>query len=215
MQTGLFISTLIAAGLNWAAAERSWRMVEIISKPATLLALLAWFTFSAGWEGAHLWFGLGLVFSLLGDSFLLFERLFLPGLASFALAQLSYVIGFNQEALPEPLWILFCLAVILLVDSRLFPRYFNSPECQKMKLPVAVYSLVISLMVLSAMLCLMRPKWSLAGSGLATAGAWLFFISDNVLANNRFCKPIRHGGLLVMSTYHLGQIAIIGGVILQ
>ena len=43
----------------------------------------------------------------------------------------------------------------------------------------------------------------------------LFFISDTLLAWNRFVAPIRHQRVLIMSTYHLGQMGLALGAALQ
>jgi len=43
-------------------------------------------------------------------------------------------------------------------------------------------------------------------------GAFLFYISDLILAWNRFVAPIQNGRLLNIVAYHLGQIALIVGV---
>ena len=41
--------------------------------------------------------------------------------------------------------------------------------------------------------------------GAARFGAAFFVVSDTVLALNRFVRPIRHGNLAVIVTYHLAQ----------
>ncbi len=66
--------------------------------------------------------------------------------------------------------------------------------------PVAIYMAVISFMVVSAF-----------GTALpfAIVGAVLFYISDGVLGWNRFVDPLPHGRLIVMTTYHLGQIGLV------
>lgn len=46
-------------------------------------------------------------------------------------------------------------------------------------------------------------------------GGMLFFLSDTMLAYDRFVKPIPNGRLWVRITYHLGQILIISGAALQ
>ncbi len=70
MLTGLFWGMLLMAGADWLAAWRGWRRVRWVTKPGTLLLLIAWFSQVGGWQGNLFWFGLGLVFSLLGDIFL-------------------------------------------------------------------------------------------------------------------------------------------------
>src|ERR1035437_5377631 len=97
METILLVLTFILAVFDWVATEKNWHKVRLFSKPATLMALIAWFSAAAGWNGANLWFGLALVFSLLGDVNLMFpDRLFLPALLSFMLAHVFYIAGFNQ-----------------------------------------------------------------------------------------------------------------------
>jgi uncharacterized membrane protein YhhN len=78
--------------------------------------------------------------------------------------------------------------------------------------PVAIYAAVISLMAVSALTTLARPYWLGLSATLAAIGAVLFFVSDGLLAWNRFVAPVRRGNLLVIVTYHLGQMAIIAGV---
>jgi uncharacterized membrane protein YhhN len=46
---------------------------------------------------------------------------------------------------------------------------------------------------------------------LASLGAMLFFLSDGFLAWDKFVSPFRHGDLMVIVNYHLGQILIILG----
>ena len=50
---------------------------------------------------------------------------------------------------------------------------------------------------------------------LVSMGAFLFYISDIILAWNRFVTPIRNGRVINIAIYHLGQIALIIGVALQ
>ena len=76
----------------------------------------------------------------------------------------------------------------------------------RMRIPVAVYGAVISLMLLSAMLKLTDPAWGAGASLLVALGAFLFFLSDIVLAWNKFVTPIQNGRMLNIGLYHLGQI---------
>jgi uncharacterized membrane protein YhhN len=65
-------------------------------------------------------------------------------------------------------------------------------------------------MLVSALLTLVIPKsdWSRFPSLLVSIGAILFFISDLLLAWNKFVKQISYGSLFVIITYHLAQITI-------
>jgi uncharacterized membrane protein YhhN len=74
---------------------------------------------------------------------------------------------------------------------------------------------VISLMLFFAATTLFRPAWIPLPAILVILGAGLFYLSDAVLAYDRFVCPVKVGDLIVMMTYHLGQILIAGGTLLQ
>lgn len=82
-------------------------------------------------------------------------------------------------------------------------------------MPILVYSIMISLMVLSAMLKLTDVNWKAGAALLVSAGAFLFYISDIILAWNKFVAPLPHGRISNIAAYHLGQIALIAGVVMQ
>jgi hypothetical protein len=46
-------------------------------------------------------------------------------------------------------------------------------------------------------------------------GAFLFYLSDVILAWNKFVSPIKNGRIINIGLYHLGQIGLIAGVISQ
>lgn len=210
----------VFALMNWTSVEFRWRWMELLSKPLALLALVLCFWDVLGWQGLQLWFGLGLIFSLVGDFFLLWsERFFLPGLVSFLLAHLCYLLGFNQD----PLFMQWGVVIAVVLATTIgFSGYRTirkgmqrRPENANMRWPVLFYCLVITLMMLSAWLCILRPEWSTAAGWLAAIGATFFVISDMLLAYGKFVRQIDHGDLWVMITYHLGQVGILFGVLLR
>jgi uncharacterized membrane protein YhhN len=220
MATVLLLLTLGAAGVDWAASEKDWRRLHFIFKPAVLLLMIAWFSVAVGWGGGNLWFGLALVFSLLGDVNLLFPgRLFMPGLAAFLLAHILYIVGFSQAPLvlqlPQMLAVLaLAIGAFVFVFSRLWSGLAHIEGGRRMLLPVIFYSVTITLRVVSAWLCLFRPAWPVNAALAVGLGSLLFFCSDSLLAYNRYVRKTAHHDLLVMSAYHLGQIGIVAGVIL-
>ncbi len=206
---------LAAAVLDWAAVARRWRVVEYAAKPAVMLLLLAWLWLQGAWT-APLWaFAAGLLLSLVGDVLLMLpDRFFLGGLAAFLLAHLDYIVGFNWGG-PPPLAATLLAAVPVaaagyLLVSRVVAALLARGR-RRLAGPVAAYGVIISLMVLSALATLARPDWDGPAARLASLGAVLFLVSDAVLAWNRFVAPVRYGRLLNMTTYHLGQIALIAG----
>jgi uncharacterized membrane protein YhhN len=168
-----------------------------------------------------IFFGVGILFSLAGDVFLMLsDRWFIAGLAAFLLAHVAYIVGFNLP-LPvvSPLWSVGLAIVLALSAGRVLRRIvagLREKGLQRLAGPVMLYGTVITVMLLSAMLTLFRPDWpSTAAAGLVALGAFLFFFSDIILAWNKFVAPIKNGRVMNMVAYHLGQIALIAGVYIQ
>jgi uncharacterized membrane protein YhhN len=110
------------------------------------------------------------------------------------------------------------LFVILLNGVRLLRRIAGAMRAQgqdRLVYPVIVYGLVISLMLAAAISTLASHAWKESAAILAASGAFLFWISDLMIAWNRFVTPLKSGRIGIMATYHLGQILLIAGVIRQ
>ncbi len=213
------IVVLILAILDWIAAEKKIKPLEYIAKPATMLALLWWMWQSVGLGSSMLWFTLGAIFCLAGDVFLMVPRdMFIFGLLAFLAGHVFYIIGLNNIAPYINLWggaVIILLGVYLLW---LYPKLaagLNEKGKTVLKIPVLIYSLVISLMVYSALMTWTRPGWLTIPALLVSLGALLFFASDSMLAWDRFIHPLSHARLRVMTTYHLGQIGILLGAMLH
>jgi uncharacterized membrane protein YhhN len=141
----------------------------------------------------------GLIFSFLGDTFLLFKWAFLPGLGCFLLAHMLYILSFVKlrkanmfGALP---FILIYLGFLL---------YFLHPYLKELEIPVVVYGITISTMAYFS-LCTSN-KWLIYG-------ALLFVISDSLLAFNLFVHYTSIMEQVVMTTYVLAQISLVYGMI--
>lgn len=216
----LLIAAFVFAALEALAMWKNWLRLDYVAKPALMLALFFWLWTSAGLNGALLWFGLGLLLSLVGDVLLMIslDRLFLPGLVAFLLAHIAYVIGFNTPVPEMSVWGIALAVFIGLGGARVVRRIIGALAAQgqgQMQGPILVYSIVISLMLLSAMLKLTDVKWEAGAALLVSLGAFLFYISDIILAWNKFVAPIQHGRTYNIAAYHLGQIALIAGVVMQ
>ena len=145
-------------------------------------------------------FLVGLVLSFFGDLFLLFKWGFLPGLGSFLLAHLFYIISFKkkQQTRISEIWpvILSLYASILL--------FFLFPYLKEMKIPVIIYAVVIATMMYNAIKTQNRNL---------IIGALLFLISDTLLSVYLFLQPLMILNLLVMITYVLAQWFLVRGML--
>ncbi len=217
----LVIVVLVIAAVDWAAVAKGWRKVEYIAKPATMVMLLVTLALAGGFGATALvCFGLGIIFSLAGDIFLLLSnRWFIAGLAAFLLAHVSYIIGLNTPiGDASPLWAIVIGIILALATARVLKPILAGVREKgqgNLVVPVVTYGTVITLMLLSALLTIYRTDWKTSASGLVSLGAILFYFSDIILAWNRFVKPFKNGRVMNMVAYHLGQIALITGVIVQ
>jgi uncharacterized membrane protein YhhN len=221
MPTVIFILMILIAIVEWLAVYKNWRKVEYAAKPGVMVFLLAWLLLSAGMRGPLFWFGLGILLSLAGDVLLLLpneKRWFPFGLGAFLLAHIAYIVGLNLP--PAPLNTV-TLGVALFVTVTAFPlinrvvRSLPKKGLRRLVEPVRYYAATISLMLFSALMTLFRIDWRLIPACLTSLGALSFIISDLVLSWNKFVKPIRRGRLLLMVTYHLGQILLVVGAAWQ
>ncbi|MFO8036713.1 MAG: lysoplasmalogenase [Anaerolineales bacterium] len=214
---------LTLAGLtaltNWFIVAQQWTIGDWITKPGVILGLIASLLLLPCRDHLVIWMVLGLSLSMAGDIFLLLpQRFFLPGLGAFLGAHIAYIIAFNR--VPPPLntaVILFVIATIT-VTSLFYLRLYQAlkkGEQNKYLLPTLLYAISIAGMLVSSLSNLARPEWSLPSSLLVSCGGLSFFLSDAVLAWHRFINPIAHRNLKVRLTYHLGQICLVGGVMLQ
>jgi uncharacterized membrane protein YhhN len=216
----LLIAAFVFAGLEALALQKNWFKLEVVAKPGVMLCLFLWLLTTTGLEGATFWFGVGILLSLAGDVLLMIslDRLFLAGLVAFLLAHIFYVIGFNIPMPAISAWSVILAVLIGWGGAKIIRRILTSVIEKgqgRMRLPIIVYSVVISLMLLSAMIKLNDLTWSASASILVAVGAFLFYLSDVILAWNKFVAPFQHGRIYNIAAYHLGQIALIAGVIVQ
>jgi uncharacterized membrane protein YhhN len=142
------------------------------------------------------WLLIALGFSLLGDVFLMLPAdLFLAGLTAFLIAHVAYILDFNVSVTAR----LICLVITLIAASPLAVRVMRAIDDVGLRSAVALYMGVIALMVASAFA---------SGNVVAAAGATLFFVSDALIAWDRFVAPREWARTAIIITYHLGQLGL-------
>ena len=185
-----------------AAERRGDRSPVLVAKPVASLAflLLGWSRVEPGHPyGA--WVLLALLLCLVGDLLLMLRRGFLPGLASFLLGHLAYVLAFSALLLPRfwpAVWAVPPLAVGVAVVLWL------SPHLGRLRVPVVAYIAVISVMVWGAVAVTAtgRGPWFLA------AGAVLFYLSDLAVARDRLVAKRFASRAWGLPAYYLGQFLL-------
>jgi len=220
----LLVLALLFAVLEWFAESRQHKTGIFLTKPTAMVLLITWVLLTGDdvWRFPLMWFVIGLILCLGGDIFLMLppERFFLPGLISFLLGHIFYIIGFGQ-AIPtpwvSPLGVVIAFGLLItsgLIYHRLAKGMLASGNT-RMRIPVAVYAIIISIMLYSAVLTNLTTDWLSSHAILVSVGALLFFISDILNAWTRFVSPFSNDRLWTMSSYHLAQIAIAVGATLH
>lgn len=193
-----------------------------LSKPPLML-LLAGYFYTVTSHRSSLFTRIiliALLFASIGDTLLMFRdiptatqnRLFLGGLIGFLITHVCYILAFwnrslrIEKGLSGSWWVI----PVFLLNWLVF-NYFLWPSLGEMRVPVIIYSMVITLMAISVFR--LRGFLSSRWFGILLAGILLFMISDSLIAVNRFMLEVQlpYPRLLIMSTYLLGQYLIVLG----
>ena len=216
----LVVLALAFAALESYALWKESKKLEYVAKPGVMVCLFVWLYLGTGLQGLTLWFGLGILISMVGDILLMIslDRMFIFGLIAFLLAHLAYLVGFQNELMEVTAWSAVLMLVLAVGAVRVMRRIVSAIRAKgqtRLVIPVIVYSTVITVMLYAAMTTLSNPKWTASASLLVGVGAFLFYLSDVILAWNKFVSPIKNGRIINIGLYHLGQIGLIAGVISQ
>lgn len=214
-KTGVYIYlAVLSAHITGLLTDN--QIVQFITKPLLLACLLVYFIFQTSSSSGKQknWIVLALGFSWCGDVLLMFQEykpiFFLSGLCSFLAAHIFYILFFQSVRKDENI-ALKPLPVIVVVFYYTGLIFWLSPYLGEMRIPVWVYGLVISTMLLLALhLYFIKNR---RASWLIISGAILFIISDSVLAINKFYQPFEWAGVFIMLTYGIAQLLIVQGAI--
>lgn len=209
MLIGLVVLAAAVAAVDWWAVATDVRRVEIVAKPATMVALIAVLAAIPDVPGAvRTWLVVGAVLGLIGDVALLGdgETAFMAGLGSFALGHLAYVVAALAVGF-DPAWALPGVVFgIVLLGYRFVPYTLPGARAaggDVLAGAVIFYALVITSMAVTA--------WATSAI-VAAVGAMLFAVSDWVLGHRRFVGPLPGGRLAIMVPYHVGQALLVVGL---
>jgi uncharacterized membrane protein YhhN len=158
-----------------------------------------------------------LTFSWIGDIILLYadkaEIYFILGLIAFLISHLVYIVLFNKQLKitrrknKAIYWIgtTSIIVYLLVMLAVLFPKL------GELKIPVFVYAMVISTMLLFAFKGYFI--WEEPANNYILFGALFFVSSDSILAFNKFYEPVMWGSFFIMATYLLAQYLIVIGIL--
>jgi uncharacterized membrane protein YhhN len=198
----LAFSVSAAASLAYLLAAR-WMPfpLDVIAKglSVTMLGIVAL-------QERRRFLGVALLLSSLGDVFLELDRgYFLLGLAAFLTSHVVYTTLFaRHRAKTQPAGKQLVWPCLLAVYGIGFGAWL-APSLGELRAPVFCYIAALIAMVATASRSNYRSRW-------VFLGALLFLISDSLLGTGKFKMPIPWSGLLIWTTYYLGQCGIALGV---
>lgn len=156
----------------------------------------------------------GLLFSCIGDAYLVFPDYFLFGIIAFAISQTIYIslFGGGLTFFQNTTQIEVIIGLVVAAISCLV--YISIVRHMKPLLAVlaALYCVLISMMLWSA---LIQAHRSLNDRTiLGAAGATMFYTSDLLLSVNKWGMKLPCAQVLIMTTYYSAQLFITGSVLI-
>ena len=203
----LYVAAAVVATLS---STLGWATLHFVFKPLTMLLAIVSVLVRARRAGVVQRFDFllaaALVASLAGDVFLMLPGgYFIAGLASFLIAHLFYIALFRQGAH----WFASRRALIaaLTAGAAMYAWVWTGLGEPVLKVAVAAYVSVISLMVAQAM---GRATVQRDATAKAVAlGACTFMLSDSLIAINRFVQPLPLVSLWVLTSYYVAQFLML------
>jgi len=195
---------LTAGALGWLlVADKNGSSGRLLAKPLASAGFLA-VALTAGALDSSFgrWMLAGLVLSALGDLFLLSksEAAFLAGLGGFLTAHVLFAVAFLVRGI-APVGLVAAVALGLFAWQVL--RWLSPHLSDRMRAPVTVYALVISLMGVLAVATAI-DSWD----ARIPIGALFFIVSDLAVARDNFVAPGFPNRLVGLPLYYGGQLLL-------
>ncbi|XP_065910778.1 lysoplasmalogenase TMEM86A-like [Dysidea avara] len=193
--------------LLWSAANTKVVSLKVILKIAPIVTLQFYvlvqlFYGKATSSETHLLkLFVALLFSSIGDVLLVYQAntvCFLTGILAFSVQQMLYtsLFGAGYDRL-TPFGILVGI-ITLIIYLYLLPKMKEF-----LVLPAAVYCCLIGCMLWRALV-----RFQVKGDVIGVTGAVVFYISDSLLAVNKFRHQLFLAEQLIMTTYYTAQLCI-------
>lgn len=158
-----------------------------------------------------------LILSWIGDIILMFadngELYFIAGLIAFLLSHISYIILFSKQLkiYLKKSKIIFWIGVTAIAFYLIVMMLILLPSLGDLKIPVFLYALTISIMLLFALKGFLN--WQKPANIYILIGAIVFVASDSLLAFDKFYAPLQYSSILIMATYLIAQYLIVDGIL--
>jgi len=200
-------AAILLAGLLYCENRKDRKGLLPTKSALSLLFILAVLVQPHPISGYYHFLLVGLVFCLGGDVFLALpqKKMFLFGLVSFLLGQISYIFAFFSVAQASQ-WSWIGLLTGSVISCWVY--FWLRPHLGPMKLPVLLYVIVITIMFSGAWSVLGDSNLTRPGGIMVFAGALSFYFSDIFVARDRFLKEEFLNRLIGLPMYYTGQFLL-------
>ncbi|MGA0941398.1 MAG: lysoplasmalogenase [Flavobacteriaceae bacterium] len=193
----LYLTLILVIGISAIVLqELDMTLFYGIAKSLTTIAIIFFASGNRSMSRLSAQMVTALIFCLLGDIALIWDHLFLLGVAFFLIAHLLFIralssrFGFRLA----PVALIFALALILGMSFYLWSGLDNT-----LKIAIPIYATVIGLMGAQAISIGLRRRSSIRTQ--IALGGTLFILSDALLGINAFKEPFDFSGVFILSTY--------------
>lgn len=186
---------------------------RLYTKPFIIPFLILFYLMS--FKEINIFLLFALIFSFLGDLFLLWEnskKFFILGLFSFLFSHIFFFITFfiSSSFFNNVLLFIYLFIIPYLIYGLSFYKFLK-PEIEKFKIFILIYILSLIIMSFSTI-----PRFYFVSINkflFPFIGSILFIISDSLFALRIFKKIIKKNNIFIMLTYILSILLIILGFI--
>jgi len=149
----------------------------------------------------------GLSLCLIGDVCLALPResAFTVGLVAFMIGHIFYIFSFSS-LIQISYWI--SIGVFIYVGMSSFIFFWLRPHLKSMLIPVLIYIVIITMMVIGAWGVFGKSPFRISGRALILAGALCFYFSDVFVARDKFIKEEYCNRVFGLPLYYAGQFML-------
>jgi uncharacterized membrane protein YhhN len=203
----LTLAPLLLGGLLYFERYENTKGILLVKTPLSLLFILTLVTQPDPFMPYSGFLMVGLSCCLAGDVLLALpqKRMFLLGLVAFLLGHVFYVLAFFAAA-DLSVWIV--LSAVLIGPVSAFIYRWLRPHLGDMRVPVLLYVVIISFMVMGAFTLWGQGPSNITGRRMILIGAGCFYVSDIFVARDRFVVKEFINRLVGLPLYYGAQFLL-------
>lgn len=220
MRKEIFTVIYFALGIIFIASEYlEFETIRFLTKPLLMPALIvSYLSLNKKYGLKHNWLMiLALIFSWLGDTFLLLQKFtlnfFLIGLACFLLTHVFYIILFFKPRILKPFSMFKAVFIFIILSYLVIFIYLLRPYLNDVYIPIVLHAIILIIMLLTALD--LQGKVEKEAFQFIFSGAFLFVIAESLIAIDKFYVPFSLATFSIMTFYLLAQYFVMKGIIIR